>query len=210
MNGVVADPFDGWSTEARSPLASWSASAVRPVVAEAPALPLFQPLPLAPAEPADASSARPDRFFAAGWRHNLPQALTSFVGREPQLAEVGRLLTSVRLLTLTGTGGVGKTRLAHEVAARLLDVFPGGVWIVDLAALSDPSLVPQTLATVLDVREEPGRSLASSLSSALRAERLLLVLDNCEHLLDACASITDALLRACPDLSILAAGGPTP
>ena len=152
----------------------------------------------------DVPAVRADRFYAAGWRHNLPQPLTSFIGREQEIVEARRLLEATRLLTLTGTGGVGKTRLGHEVAATLLDQFHGGVWIVELAALADPALVPQAVATVLDVREEADCSLTATLAAVLRPERLLLVLDNCEHLIEACAALADTLLRACPDLRILA------
>jgi non-specific serine/threonine protein kinase len=161
--------------------------------------------PVAPPEPPiEVPTERQDRLHAAGWRHNLPQPLTSFVGREREIAEVSRLLASARLLTLVGTGGVGKTRLGHEVAARVLDRFSGGVWVVELSALTDPALVPQAVAAVLDVRVEADRPLTATLAAALRAERILLVLDNCEHVIEACASLADALLRACPDLSILA------
>ncbi len=144
---------------------------------------------------------RVDRIWSP---HNLPHPLTSFIGREQEIAEAKRLLSTTRLLTLTGAGGVGKTRLGHEVAAGLLDDFQDGVWLVELAALADAMLVPQAAATVLGVPEEAERSLTATLAEALRAERLLLVLDNCEHLLEACAALADALLRACPELRILA------
>ena len=103
-----------------------------------------------------------------------------------------------RLLTLTGPGGTGKTRLALQAAADALEAYPDGVWLVELAALADPALVPQAVAAAVGVREEPGRPLLATLTDALRPKRLLLVLDNCEHLLDACARLADALLRACP------------
>src|SRR5207248_2218631 len=115
--------------------------------------------------------------------NNLPLQLTSFVGREQELAEVERLLATTRLLTLTGTGGTGKTRLALQVAADLLPDYPDGVWLVELASLSDPGLVPQTVASILGVRGEPGRPLTQTLVDVLRTQRLLLLLDNCEHLL---------------------------
>ena len=108
------------------------------------------------------------------------------------------------LLTLTGAGGMGKTRLALQVAADALEQYSDGVWLAGLGALADPALVPQAVASVLGVREEPGRPLAATLAAHLRGQRLLLVLDNCEHLLDACARLADALLQACPDLRILA------
>jgi predicted ATPase/DNA-binding SARP family transcriptional activator len=137
-------------------------------------------------------------------RHNLPCQLTSFIGREPQLAEIPRLLRGHRLVTLTGAGGCGKTRLALEVAAGMVKDFADGVWHVELAALADGSLVPQTVASALGVREEPGRPLAQTLVEYLRGKSALLVLDNCEHLLAASAQLAEMLLRACPNLQILA------
>jgi predicted ATPase/DNA-binding CsgD family transcriptional regulator len=143
-------------------------------------------------------------------RHNLPVQLTSFVGREWEVAEVRRLLGTTRLLTLVGAGGIGKTRLAQEVAAGLLDAYPDGVRLVELAALVDPrsalvpALVPQAIASALGVREQPGRPLSESLAEFLAPRSLLLVLDNCEHLIQACAELADRLLRACPRLTILA------
>jgi predicted ATPase len=137
-------------------------------------------------------------------RTGLPMPLTSFVGREREVAEVRRLLTTTRLVTLTGTGGVGKTRLALQVAAELVGSYPDGVCLVELAPLADPVVVPQAVASALRVREQPGRPLQQTLADALRDRRLLLVLDNCEHLVTACAELAGALLRFCPDLHILA------
>ncbi len=136
--------------------------------------------------------------------NNLPRQLTSFIGREREIAEVRRLLATARAVTLTGSGGCGKTRLALQVAADLVEEFTDGVWLVELAALSDPSLVLQSAATVLSVSEQPARSLAETLVDVLRSKSLLLVLDNCEHLVDACARFTEMMLRACPGLRILA------
>jgi len=130
--------------------------------------------------------------------------LTSFVGREAELAEVKRLLERARLVTLTGAGGVGKTRLALQAARDLLPLYPAGVGVVDLAALTDPSLVPHTVASALGVREAGGRPLLDTLRASLRRQRLLLVLDNCEHLVAACAALVDVLLQSCPELRILA------
>ncbi|MGH7399396.1 MAG: ATP-binding protein, partial [Candidatus Rokuibacteriota bacterium] len=141
--------------------------------------------------------------------NNLPVQLTSFVGRARELADVERLLAETRLLTLVGPGGTGKTRLALQVAADLVDRFPDGIWLVELAPLSDPALVPQAVAVALGLREEAGRPVAASLTHHLRPKRLLLVLDNCEHLVDACARLADALVRACPQLTILASGQET-
>ncbi|MGH8903999.1 MAG: BTAD domain-containing putative transcriptional regulator [Egibacteraceae bacterium] len=136
-------------------------------------------------------------------RHNLPAPLTSFIGRELEMAEVRRLVEVGRLVTLTGAGGCGKTRLVLEVAAALLEEHPDGAWFVDLASLTDPALVPHAVAATLGVPEEPGRALADLLVDHLRARRLLLVLDNCEHLVAAVADLADRLLRACAGLRVL-------
>jgi len=137
-------------------------------------------------------------------RHNLPIARTSFVGRERETREVRRLLAMTGLLTLTGAGGGGKTRLALEVVRELASTYPDGVWLVELASLSDPALAPQAVAQALGVREIPGRPLEDTLTDHLRTKRLLLVLDNCEHLVDKVAHLAEALLSSCPKLRILA------
>ena len=136
--------------------------------------------------------------------NNLPLELANFVGRKQEMAEVEELLAGTRLLTLTGPGGCGKTRLAMAVASDLIEKFKEGAWWVELAPLSDPSLVPQTVSQALGVREVPGYSFTEMVSKHLEPKETLLVLDNCEHLLAACAVLADALLRACPDLRILA------
>jgi len=136
--------------------------------------------------------------------NNLPLQLTSFVDREREKAEIRSLLPASRLLTLTGSGGAGKTRLALQVAAEVLEEFPDGVWFIELATLADPALVAHTVASALNVLEQPGRPMHETLAEALRDRHLLLVLDNCEHLVDACAHLGEALLRACPRLRILA------
>jgi predicted ATPase/DNA-binding SARP family transcriptional activator len=136
--------------------------------------------------------------------HNLPRELSRFIGREQEMAAVKRLLETTALLTLTGSGGCGKTRLALRVAAELVEKYSGGVWLVELAALSDPSLVPQTIATALGVREEPGRPIGETVTDYLRPRQVLLLLDNCEHLLADCAAQAEALLRSCPGVRILA------
>src|SRR5207247_396714 len=112
--------------------------------------------------------------------------------------------SSTRRLTLTGSGGCGKTRLALQVGADLLEQYPDGVWLVELAPLSDPELVPQAVASALAVREEPGRAMTQTLVEHLKSMTLLLLLDNCEHLLTASAQLADALLRACPRVKIVA------
>jgi predicted ATPase/class 3 adenylate cyclase len=136
--------------------------------------------------------------------NNLPRQLTSFIGRRSEMAEVKRLLSETRLLTLAGPGGGGKTRLSLEVAGDVLPAYPDGAWLVELAPVAAPALAPQVLATTLGVREEPGREILHTLSDYLASRRALLVLDNCEHLLDACARLADGLLRSCPDITVLA------
>ena len=136
--------------------------------------------------------------------NNLPVSLTSFVGRLDEMEEVARLLASARLVTLLGSGGCGKTRLAIQVARNLLESCADGAWVVELAALSDSALVPQSVATVLGLREEPGHPLIETVAGYLASRSLLLVLDNCEHLVPACAALTQALLAAAPQLRILA------
>jgi predicted ATPase/DNA-binding SARP family transcriptional activator len=137
-------------------------------------------------------------------RHNLPAPVTSFIGRKSELAEVDRLLAGARLLTLTGTGGVGKTRLALEVAARVLADCPDGVFFCDLAPLAESALVPRAVARVLGMREQPRMDAIRGLTARLRGADLLLLLDNCEHVRDACAELAQALLVSCPRLRILA------
>jgi predicted ATPase/Tfp pilus assembly protein PilF len=139
-----------------------------------------------------------------GPHHNLPAPLTSFVGRERELAGVQQLLTANRLVTLTGPGGAGKTRMAIQIGTHLLEQHPDGVWLVELDSLTDPDLVPQTTATALGVREEPDRPLTTTLSDYIKQRHLLLILDNCEHVVTACAHLAQALLRASPHLRILA------
>ena len=136
--------------------------------------------------------------------HNLPAELTGFVGREAELAETKRALAASRLVTLTGIGGGGKSRLALRVATDLLHDFSGGVWLVELAYLAEPGLVPRLIAQAVGVPEEPGRRLLESVEMRLREAPALLVLDNCEHLLEASVEAAEHLLRAVPGLRILA------
>ncbi len=141
--------------------------------------------------------------LARSSRGALPAELTSFVGRRRELSETRRLLASGRMLTLTGVGGVGKTRLALRMAAEVRRTFPDGVWFVELAALQDPQLVPHTVANTLELRQVSADA-SSDLADYLETKSLLVVLDNCEHLTDACAVLASKLLAAAPDLRILA------
>ena len=156
-------------------------------------------------------------------RHNLPLQLTSFIGREKEIAEVKQALTpsplpveapygdhpilgvrGARLLTLVGPGGTGKTRLSIQVANELLDLYHDGAWFVDFAPISDPLLLPRTTAIAIGLRDEPQRPVIDMLCDYLRGKHLLLILDNCEHLVEACAQLADSLLHACPEIRILA------
>jgi predicted ATPase/class 3 adenylate cyclase len=128
--------------------------------------------------------------------NNLPRLLSTFVGREREIAEVKRILATAPLVTLTGPSGVGKTRLSLEVAGQLLDQFDDGVWVVELGTLSDPEFVVQEIATILGLGEEPGRPILATITDHLAGRRLLLLLDNCEHVLAAAARATDSILRA--------------
>jgi predicted ATPase/class 3 adenylate cyclase len=136
--------------------------------------------------------------------NNLPAQLTSFIGREREIAEVKRELSGHRLVTLTGSGGTGKTRLSLQVAAELLDQFPHGIWFVELAPLSDPDLIPQTILSTIGLNEQAGKSAVEFLKDYLREKRSLIVLDNCEHLIDASAKVTNTLINTAPELKILA------
>ncbi len=136
--------------------------------------------------------------------NNLPLQVTSFVGREKELAEVQEMIKRHRLVTLTGSGGTGKTRLSLQAGAALIPDFEDGVWFVELAPLTEPDLVPQTVAAALKVREEPGKPLLETLVSYLKDKSLLLLLDNCEHLLDAAARLADPIGKQCPRVHVVA------
>ena len=136
--------------------------------------------------------------------HGFAAALTSFVGRAGPAGEVAGLLDQYRLVTVTGPGGAGKTRLAGEVAERVAGRFADGVWLAELAAVGDPELVAAVVAAALGVREQAGVSAADALARVLARQQLLLVLDNCEHVIGAAAALCAGLLPACDDVRVLA------
>jgi predicted ATPase/serine/threonine protein kinase len=136
--------------------------------------------------------------------NNLPHPMTRFVGRDQQIGEVRGWLARARLVTLVGPGGIGKTRLALEVAARLLREYDDGVWLVELASLADPALVPAAIVSALGLHDQGGAPATEALTAWLRERRVLLVLDNCEHLVEACAGVARELLEVCPNLRVLA------
>jgi predicted ATPase/class 3 adenylate cyclase/tetratricopeptide (TPR) repeat protein len=138
------------------------------------------------------------------YRHNLPMQMTTFIGREKEMIEIKQAIHDHRLVTLTGAGGTGKTRLALQVAADLLDQFSDGVWFVELALIVDPELIPQTILTATEVQIQQGRSALDSLIDFLGEKTSLVVLDNCEHLIEACTKLADTLLHSAPNLKILA------
>lgn len=145
----------------------------------------------------------PPLLSLANQLNNLPQQLTSFIGREEETATLESLLAKSRLVTLTGSGGTGKTRLSLQVAANVLERFPDGAWLVELAPMNDPAFVAAAVTGVLGLKEQPGIPAVQTLVEHLKSKRLLLVLDNCEHLLDACAKLVDDILRQCPGVQIL-------
>jgi predicted ATPase/class 3 adenylate cyclase len=137
-------------------------------------------------------------------RHNLPSQFTPLVGRDNELAQVRELLERNRLITLVGPGGIGKTRLAAQIGADMLDRFPDGVWFVEFAALSDPTILPNAIAKVFGIQSEGNAPPLEAIFVALQRRKLLLILDNCEHVMEAAAELTDALLRRCGELRIMA------
>jgi predicted ATPase/class 3 adenylate cyclase len=136
--------------------------------------------------------------------HNLPTQLTSFIGREKEIAEIKSLIHSERLVTLTGSGGTGKTRLSQEMGTQLLTNFPHGVWLIELAPLTDASQIIPAIAQVFGLQEHPFGPLQTFVMDYLRDKKILLILDNCEHLIEACARLADDLLHQCASLKILA------
>jgi predicted ATPase/class 3 adenylate cyclase len=139
-----------------------------------------------------------------GIPNNLPVQLTSFIGRKKEVEQVKKRLEKNRLVTLTGSGGIGKTRLSIQVASELLDEYPNGVWLVELAPVTDPALVVRTVCTALDVTPQGIVPALNVLTEYLKSKKILLVVDNCEHLIDACAQLCDSLLHACLDLRMIA------
>lgn len=137
-------------------------------------------------------------------KHNLPHQLSSFIGREKELTEITDLMKKNRLVSLIGTGGIGKTSLSLQTGHKILNEYPDGIWFIGLDSLSDPDLVPQTIASVFDIRETPERPVIEILENFLKEKTALLILDNCEHLLDACAELTTTLLQSCPNIKVLA------
>jgi len=140
------------------------------------------------------------------FKHNLPIQISSFVGREKELANIKRLLAQSRLLTLLGPGGTGKTRLMLQAAEEVIDDYANGVWLVELAPLTDPDFIIERVATVLNVQEQPGYPLLDTLTATLRRKELLLLLDNVEHLVRESAELAEHLLRNCPSIKILVTG----
>src|ERR1041385_3912150 len=134
---------------------------------------------------------------------NLPAQTTSFFGRGKELAEAAAMLRDARLLTLTGVGGVGKTRLAIELAAEASAGYRDGAWFVELAAIADPAAIGHVVATVLGVAQQPGKTIEQSIVGALAGQQLLLVLDNCEHLIDAAASLAQRIITQCKQVDVL-------
>jgi non-specific serine/threonine protein kinase len=174
-----------------------SGSGALPVERRSDLLPTHNPS----STPSLAPQPPPVHALRKGW---LPQPLTPFVGREREVLAVQGCLAAARLVTLTGSGGVGKTRLALEAARRLESDYRDGAWFVDLAPLSESALVPQAIAAALGLPEQPGRAVEAALAEHLHPRELLLVLDNCEHLVEVSARLVDALLRQCPRLRVLA------
>jgi len=160
--------------------------------------------PAAGVLPAVRRQAQATSPAAVGGVHGFPAALTSFIGRDGPLREIAGMLAKHRLVTVTGPGGAGKTRLAGQVAQKVAGRFADGAWLVELAAMRDPAQVPGVVAAVLGVREQPGVPAGEAVAQVLARRQLLLVLDNCEHLLGAAAELCAGLLAACDDVRVLA------
>ena len=174
-----------------------------------PSVPVSQPLVRWPRQannelPVATQQAAPIWEVVTIPTHNLPVQPTRFIGREGDIAQVKTLLAEYAMVTLTGSGGVGKSRLCLRVAEDLVEVFPDGVWLVELAAITDPDLVVLTAANTLGLREVINYSIQDHLENYLKPRQMLLVLDNCEHLIASCATFVTSLLRHCPQLKLLA------
>ena len=152
----------------------------------------------------DLPSEFPPLNTLESFNYNLPAQLTSFIGREKEIEEIKKLIAANRMVSLTGSGGAGKTRLSLHVGAECLNQFSDGVWLAELAPVTAPALVPQTLLSIFNLREDGRRTALEVLINYLRPKTVLLILDNCEHLIEACAQTSEDLLRACPKLKILA------
>ncbi|MHC4052684.1 AfsR/SARP family transcriptional regulator [Bradyrhizobium sp. 25ACV] len=146
----------------------------------------------------------PPSMHANGAPSNLPVEATSFLGRDTDLATAGEILSGARLVTLTGPGGIGKTRLARQLAAKLRDNYPDGTWLVELAAFDDPNATGHAVADVFGITQQAGKTIEQSVANSLATRSLLLILDNCEHLIDAIAGLAREILSACPHVSLLA------
>jgi predicted ATPase/class 3 adenylate cyclase len=165
---------------------------------------IIQPENIYQATASDLPSDFPPLATVKVVRHNLPTHLTSFIGREQEIAEARESLGSTRMLTFTGPGGTGKTRLSLQVAAEQLEAFRDGVWLVELAQLAEPTYVLWTIASTFHLREIQGVPLIDTTTDYLRGKQMLLVLDNCEHLIETCARLAQHFLQACPTLKIIA------
>jgi hypothetical protein len=136
--------------------------------------------------------------------HNLPSQVTAFIGREKETNELSTLVENNRMITITGSGGCGKTRISLQIAEEYLDRFNDGIWFVDLAPLEDPELLPHEVANTLSIKEEPGKPIVSTIKEQIREKNYLLLLDNCEHLVDATANLAQQILSSSPEIKVLA------
>jgi predicted ATPase/class 3 adenylate cyclase len=164
---------------------------------------VFQPVRVFQVIAPDLQTEFPSLRALEVFPNNLPLQLTSFIGRKKEIRQIKKLLEQYRLVTLTGSGGIGKTRLSIQVASELLNNYPDGAWLVELAPVTDPTLVPQAIVTTLGLIDQAGRPPLTVLTDFLQDKQALLILDNCEHLIQACAQLAEALLHACPDLHAL-------
>src|SRR6266540_5106293 len=165
---------------------------------------IFRPEHIYQVAAADLLSDFPPLTTLETFNHNLPVQLTSFIGREQEIAEAQKLLSSTRILTFIGPGGTGKTRLCLQVAAEQFSEFKDGVWLIELAQLADSKYILSTIASAFHLREQQSVTLIDTVTDYLRGKQSLLVLDNCEHLIETCAQLSDHFLHACPKLKIIA------